>query len=203
VLFCTCQWFSDIRFDSNNEAAWNLIISICIPMENPDNYRTIVWKYLSYLYGLVSRCVIPTTCVVHELITLCSKLSMPHVGSPQNAKLFAYLNNIHPAQRVIWASRSPVTCQSSRPSVYELRSCETLTDRHIHLLVQWYGDLSLTIICHFLSDNTIIVTRRHSAFGIATRCGMNGPGFYSRLEKEIFTSPKPYRPALGPTQPPV
>lgn len=81
--YCTYQWFSDIRFDSNNEAAWNLIISIYIPMENPDNYRTIVWKYLSYLYGLVSRCVIPTTWAVQELITLCSKLST-HVGNPQN-----------------------------------------------------------------------------------------------------------------------
>lgn len=152
MLFCTFQWFSDIRFDSNNEAARNLIISICIPMENPDNYRTIVWKYLSYLYGLVSRCVIPTTCAVHELITLCSKLSTPHVGSPQNAKLLAYLNNIHPAQRVIWASRSPVTCQSSRPSLYELWSCETLTDRRIRLLVKWYGDFTYNYLSFSLSQ---------------------------------------------------
>jgi len=92
-----------------------------------------------------------------------------------------------------------VTCHSSRPSVYELLSCKALTDRHIRLLVKWYGDLSLTIICHFLSDNKIIATRKHSDVGIATRYGMNGLGFYSRLEKERFTSPKSYRPALGPT----
>ena len=146
-------------------------------MENPDNYRTIVWKYLSYLYGLVSRCVIPTTCAVHEIITLCSKLSTPRIGSPQNAKLFAHLNNMHPAQGVMWASRSPVTCQSWWPSVFQLRSCELLTDRYIRLFIDEKILRFVTIICCFLSGYKIIVTRRHSAVGIAACYGTDCPGF--------------------------
>ena len=39
-----------------------------------------------------------------------------------------------------------------------------------------------------------------SAAGIATRYGLDGPGIESRWGSDF---PHPYRPALGPTQPPV
>ena len=42
---------------------------------------------------------------------------------------------------------------------------------------------------------------RDSSVGIATRYGLGGPGIESRWRCEIF--PHPYRPALGPTQPPI
>jgi hypothetical protein len=45
--------------------------------------------------------------------------------------------------------------------------------------------------------------RRDSVVGIATGHGLNVPGFLSRKGKEIFSSPKPSRPALGPAQPPI
>jgi hypothetical protein len=36
-----------------------------------------------------SKCAIPTTCVMHGLITLYTELSTPHVVNPQNAKLLS------------------------------------------------------------------------------------------------------------------
>jgi hypothetical protein len=41
---------------------------------------------------------------------------------------------------------------------------------------------------------------RDSSVGIATRYGLDGPGIESRWGRDF---PKPFRPALGPTQPPV
>jgi hypothetical protein len=39
-----------------------------------------------------------------------------------------------------------------------------------------------------------------SSVGIATRYGLNGPEIESRLRRDF---PHPYRPALGPTYPPI
>jgi hypothetical protein len=41
---------------------------------------------------------------------------------------------------------------------------------------------------------------RDSSVGIATRCGLDGPGIESRWGRDF---PHPSRPALGPTQPPT
>ena len=41
---------------------------------------------------------------------------------------------------------------------------------------------------------------RDSSVGIATRCGLDGPGIESHWSQDIL---QPSRPALGPTQPPV
>jgi hypothetical protein len=39
--------------------------------------------------------------------------------------------------------------------------------------------------------------------GVATSYGLGGPRFEFQKAKETFSTPKPYRPALGPTQPPI
>jgi hypothetical protein len=41
---------------------------------------------------------------------------------------------------------------------------------------------------------------RDSVVGVATRCGLDGPGFERRWKQDF---PHPSRPALGPTQSPM
>ena len=54
-------------------------------------------------------------------------------------------------------------------------------------------------ICCVLDGNIHIFTGPGSSVGIATDCGLDGPGSNPGRD-EIF---RPSRPALGPTQPPV
>ena len=53
--------------------------------------------------------------------------------------------------------------------------------------------------CIFVLRNRTLVGR-HSSLGIATRCGLSGPGIESRWVRDF---PKPSRPTPGPTQPPI
>jgi hypothetical protein len=48
-----------------------------------------------------------------------------------------------------------------------------------------------------------IASKVNITVGIATGYGMDGPQFESRLGHEILSSPKPPKPALGPTQPSI
>jgi hypothetical protein len=55
--------------------------------------------------------------------------------------------------------------------------------------------------CYFII--TLLIRHkwgRDSSVGIATRYGLDGPGTESRWGRDF---PHPYRPALGPTQPPI
>ena len=46
----------------------------------------------------------------------------------------------------------------------------------------------------------IIIVDRDSSVGIATRCGLDGPGIGSRWRRDI---PRPFRRAMGPIQYPM
>ena len=67
-------------------------------------------------------------------------------------------------------------------------------------------DYVVDVVCIalFVPRNDELVTSlagaRHSAVGIATRYGLDGPGIESRWGRDF---PRPYRPTLGPTQPSV
>ena len=60
------------------------------------------------------------------------------------------------------------------------------------------GSTFQIVLILYLSCN--YVCGRHSAVGIATRYGLDGPGIESRWGRDF---PHPSRPALGSTQPPV
>jgi hypothetical protein len=73
-----------------------------------------------------SKRAIPASCVMHEPITLYSKLSTPHIGNTQNAKsVFTIRLSKHgdwycnPRQTVIKAIHFPRTCYDSRPVMQE------------------------------------------------------------------------------------
>jgi hypothetical protein len=51
-------------------------------------------------------------------------------------------------------------------------------------------------LCHGGGDQHIVVR-------IATRCALDSPGFEPRWGQDIFSSPYPSKPALGPTRPVV
>ena len=62
-----------------------------------------------------------------------------------------------------------------------------------------YMDMKSKTILLFVYVLNCIVGR-DSSVGIATRYGLDGPGIESRWWRDF---PQPFRPALGPNQPPV
>jgi hypothetical protein len=58
---------------------------------------------------------------------------------------------------------------------------------------------TIRILNNLLWENVHLLGNRYSLFGITTRSGMLGPGFESREEREIISSPNPSRADMGPT----
>ena len=67
-------------------------------------------------------------------------------------------------------------------------------------LLQFYGELVMSTHLHEFQMMYIIIDGPGSSVGIANGYGLDGPGIESRRGRDF---PDLFRPALGPTHPPV
>jgi hypothetical protein len=72
------------------------------------------------------------------------------------------------------------------------------SEAYVCILCTANGNRGTDIICAF-----IIYRGRGSVVGTATHYRLDGPGFERRGRKQTFSSTHPFRPSLGPTQPPI
>jgi hypothetical protein len=70
----------------------------------------------------------------------------------------------------------------------------------VQLLKWYYATRQTANLWHEIIIIIIIIAGRENVVGIATCYGLNDPGIESRWGRYF---PHPFRPALGPTQPPV